>query len=298
MKKLYGVVPAMTTPFDKADHVDIACMRQQVDFLISKGVHGLYPMGTTGEMLHLTTEERKTVAKTVVEQADGRVPVYLNCGANTTREVIELAQHAAAVGADGIGCVTPYYLKVNDREMVEFYTAVANSVPKDFPVYLYGIPQCACNDISLDACKTILQRCPNVVGMKYSFMDFNRLIDYCNLDPAFEVMVGLDLVFLQTLTVGSVGIVSGISSTYPEPFVAVYNAYVKGDLKEAERLQKIAVRYVRVLRACSNMAYFKAAQEYRGLPGSHMRAPQLDLSDKERADFLEELKAIDIYGSV
>ncbi len=298
MKKLFGVTTAMTTPFTCDDRIDVASIRETVDFLISKGVHGLYPLGTTGEMLHLTLDERKLVAQTVVEAAAGRVNVFVNCGANTTRDAVQLARHAASVGADGIGAVTPYFLKVSDRELEEYYVTLARCVPEDFPLYMYSIPQCAANDIDPAVCQAVRRRCPNVAGIKYSYADFSRLIDYCSLGDGFSVMIGPDLLFLQGMTVGCDGVVSGISGIFPEPFVAVYNAYMAGNLKEAERLQRLCVAYVRILRAGSNMAYFKAAMDYRGLRGGHMRAPQLNLTPAEKEAFLAELKAMDVYGAI
>ena len=147
MKKLFGVTTAMTTLFTADGAPNVQAMRELTDFLIEKGVNCLYPLGTTGEMLRMTVEERKLVAKTVVEQAAGRCTVFIHVGAMRQEDAIELAKHAYEIGADGIGVVSPQFFGANDREIEEFYVAVAGSVPQDYPVYLYNIPQCAANDI-------------------------------------------------------------------------------------------------------------------------------------------------------
>ena len=115
MKKMFGVINAMITPFTKDDQVDVAALKTYTDYLINGGVHCLYPCGTTGEMLKMSAAERKLVAETVVKQNAGRILVYIQVGAMTTRETIELARHAHSIGADGIGVVTPQFFYANDR---------------------------------------------------------------------------------------------------------------------------------------------------------------------------------------
>ena len=115
MKKMFGVITAMVTPFTKDDQVDVKTLQAYTDYLIKNGVHCLYPCGTTGEMLKMNAAERKIVAETVIKQAAGRALVYIHVGAMTTKETIELAQHAHSAGADGIGVVTPQFFTVSDR---------------------------------------------------------------------------------------------------------------------------------------------------------------------------------------
>lgn len=148
MKKLYGVITAMTTPFTADGKVDTAALEEQTEYLIEKGIQCLYPCGTTGEMYLMSAEERELVAETVVKKAAGRVTVFIHVGAMTVDETIRLAQHAHKIGADGVGVVTPSYFTVNDRAMVEYYKTVCAALPDDFPVYVYVIPQLAHNDIS------------------------------------------------------------------------------------------------------------------------------------------------------
>lgn len=291
MKKLFGVTTAMITPIDGNDRIDMGVVRSLTDFLVGKGVNCLYPLGTTGEMIRLSIEERKAVAETVVKQAAGRCTVFIHCGAVRQDETIALIQHAEKIGADGAGVVTPSYFGVNDREMETFYAAISESVSKDFPIYLYNIPQCAANDLRTEVIEKIAARCPNIIGIKYSYADMIRTIDYLRVKGGdFSVLHGCDSLFLAALCMGCDGTVSGISGVYPEPFVALYKAWLAGDIKEAMRQQDIAIDFIRALRGGSNMAYFKTGLEHRGINGGHMRAPQLDLNSEEKSALIALLK--------
>ncbi|MBS0849253.1 dihydrodipicolinate synthase family protein [Citrobacter sp. JGM124] len=281
MKKLFGVTVAMTTPFDVNDNVDVNALAALTEMLISKGVSCLYPCGTTGEMLRLSVEERKTVAETVINTAKGRLPVFIHVGAMTLKETIALARHAASAGADGVGVVTPQFFSASDRELENFFVTVANSLPADYPVYLYNIPQCAANNLKPEVVARIQQQCKNVIGIKYSFADNNTTLGYLAVTDNFSVLHGYDKFFLGYLDAGCDGTVSGCACVFPEPFVNMYRAYINHDLKAAKHWQSVCVKFSDTLKSGSNMAIFKAALKMRGLHESHMRLPQLDLLAEE-----------------
>lgn len=113
MKKMYGVNTPLSCPMTADGEVDYEGLRNLCNFLVEKGIHGLYPNGSTGEMIYLTLEERKKILEVTVETVRGRTNVFAMVGANNTQDTIELAQHAEKVGADGIGVVTPFYFKLD-----------------------------------------------------------------------------------------------------------------------------------------------------------------------------------------
>ncbi|MCA0757606.1 dihydrodipicolinate synthase family protein [Paenibacillus sp. N4] len=296
MKRLYGVTTAMVTPFDKDGQVNLDKVQQLTEFLIGKGVHGLFPLGTTGEMVRLSVAERKSVAETVVRTASGRVTVFIHAGAATLEDTVELAQHAHAVGADGVGVVTPFFLGANDLELERYYVTVASALPDDFPVYLYNIPQCASNDLKTEVAERVQAACKNVVGIKYSYPDFLRTNEYLSINGGeFSVMQGADRLFLPALAMGCDGVISGVSCVYPEPFVAVYNAYLEKDLDKARELQRIAIQYCEVLRSGANMSYFKEALKLRGIDAGFMKAPQLDLTEAEVRELERKLSLLPTF---
>lgn len=292
MKTMFGVINAMTTPFTTTGEVDVEGLKKQVDFLIEKGVNCLYPLGTTGEMYLLSTEERKLVAKTVVEHAAKRAIVYIHVGSMTTKEACELAKHAEDIGADGVGAVTPSYFGCSDRAIIQYYKDISNAVSKDFPIYLYSIPQCSGNDIKPEVAEELANSCSNIVGIKYSYPDMIRILNYIKIrDGNFSVLVGPDKLFLAGLISGAQGVVSGIAGPMPEPFVAVYKAYLDGDLEKAKKLQKIACDVTDLLRCGSDMGVFKEVLRRRGInEHAFMRRPLLEMEADDANSLWEKVK--------
>lgn len=291
MKKMYGVICAMTTPFDEQDKVDVPALKEYTEFLVKKGVHCLYPAGTTGEMLLMTPEERELVAETVVKQAAGRAVVYIHVGTMTTKDTIRLAQHAHKIGADGIGVVTPSFFGMTDRAMIQYYQDISASVPEDFPIYLYAIPQCASNDLQPDVVAEIARTCKNVVGIKYSYADMQRLKEYIKInDRRFSVLFGADRLFLPALVSGADGVVSGCAGPWPDHFIKVYEAFQKGDFETARKEQMIADEMCTILKAGADMSVFKTALGFVGLQGGHVRKPLLDITEEEKKKLYEAFK--------
>ncbi len=287
MKRLLGVITAMTTPFDEKGQLDLEALEQQTEFLIEKGVNCLYPTGTTGEMYLCTEEERKAIAKTVVRKAAGRVTVFIHVGAMSQEETIRLAKHAEEIGADGIGVVTPSYFTVDDRAMAAYYKAVCQAVSSGFPVYAYAIPQLAHNGLSCEVLEEICAASPNLVGIKYSYADMSMLLKYKRVNKGnFSVVFGADHLFLPALTAGCDGTVSGCSGPFPEPFVEVYKHFLAGDMEAARIAQDKANDLVWLMKGGADMSIFKNILTLRGVRGGHMRAPLMDLSQEE----VEKLK--------
>lgn len=292
MKTMYGVINAMTTPFNVDGSVDYESLKNQVDFLIEKGVNCLYPLGTTGEMYLLSTDERKKVAETVVKHANNRAIVYIHVGSMTTAEACELAKHASDIGADGIGAVTPSYFGCSDRAIIQYYKDISSSVPNDFPIYLYSIPQCSGNDIKPEVAQRIVDICPNVVGIKYSYPDMIRVLNYLRINNGnFSVLVGPDKLFYPGLCCGAQGVVSGIAGPMPEPFVALYKAYKEGNHELCAKLSKTCGDVTDLLRCGSDMAVFKNVLVKRGIiKNSCMRKPLLDLEADDAANIWKEVQ--------
>jgi dihydrodipicolinate synthase/N-acetylneuraminate lyase len=291
MKKLFGVITAMTTPFDEKDHLDVEALETQTQFLIEKGVNCLYPTGTTGEMYLMSSEERELAAETVVKKVSGKIPVYIHVGAMKLADTIRLAKHACRIGADGIGVVTPSYFGVNDKAMVLYYEEISKNLPEDFPIYLYAIPQCASNDLKPQVVQEIANRCKNVIGIKYSFADMLRLKDYLNVNEGnFSVLFGADRLFLPALVMGVGGTVSGCSGPMPEHFVGVYKAYLEGNYEKALAEQRIANEICEIIKSGADMAIFKSVLDFRNLKGGHMRKPLIDLDDTQKEELFRQIK--------
>jgi len=289
MKKLFGVTVALITPMDADGMFDPEAMRRLTSILIKKGVNCLYPCGTTGEMNKLSLKERKKVAETVISEVNHRVTVFIHVGAEAETKTLKLAKHAYEIGADGIGIITPRFLGCNNREITGYYMRIAKELPNKFPIYLYNIPQYTASDLTYEAVIDIYNNNENVIGIKYSYTDFNRTLEYLKVSPNFSVLHGCDKLFSSFLVLGCNGTVSGVAGVFPEPFIKVYENFLLSDIAEMQKWQRIGVEICDILKCGKNMAYFKKALSYRGISAGHMRLPQLDLCEEEKIKLVEQL---------
>ena len=300
MKKFFGVVTPLVTPMTGNEAVDYDSLENLCDYLVKKGINGLYPNGTTGEVIYLSVEERKKILEHVLKANAGRAVVFSQVGASNTRETVELARHAEEAGADGIGVVTPYYHKLSDEQLFRFYKTVAGSVSPDFPVYLYAIPQLAANDISVDLTRRIADECPNVIGMKYSYPEMPRMLKFLDIRGGdFSVMCGPDDLFYCLLSSGGDGTISGNSNVIPEQYAAVYSAFLAGDWKKAARLQDRVIALNAVISGPNNIACYKSGLVRRGIiAGNTTRSPLTALTPAEEEALFARMDALDYLHPV
>lgn len=273
-ERFRGVFPAITTPISPDGHdVDPGAIPRLCDFLIEKGVHGFFALGSTGEGVLLSLDERRRVAELVVGHAAGRVPVIVNAGALTTRDCLALTRHAAEIGADAVALVSPFYYKLTGEQQTAHYAAVLEAAG-ELPVFLYNIPQATGNTITLEILERLWEQFPNLAGLKDSSGNVPALQEILFNAPArLRIFVGEDLVDLAGLLLGAHGVVSSISGVFPEPYVALYDAVTRGDLEAAKAAQKAINELVKCLTAAPHVAMCKEALALRGVPVGPARAP-------------------------
>lgn len=288
MKKLYGVVVPIVTPLTEEDTVDVPSLERLVDYCIDSGLQAIYPCGTTGEMMYLTVEERKLVSETVVRKAAGRVPVFVHAGAWNLKDTIELARHAVRIGADGIAVVTPAFFTVREQGLIDYFTAVARSVPEDFPVYLYAIPQCAANDITPAVARKASELCPNITGIKYSYPDMTRIQQMLRIhDGSFSVLVGPDHLFAAVCAMGGDGVVSGNAQVLPDYYEKIWGLIQGKRYDEAARWQHKTNILNEKLCAINNIAAYKVMLKHRGIIATtKMRRPMENLTAEQEAELI------------
>lgn len=292
MKRMKDLIVPTITPFDEKGEIDKEGIKFHFDFLIKTGVRDFYVLGTTGEVFLMNTEERKIVAELAVEYVGDRGNIFIQVGSISTKEACDLAQHAASIGAAGIGAVTPFYFNVSQLEMENYYLAIAKSVSDDFPVYLYNLPGCTTNDL-LPETVSKLAEIKNIVGIKNSMQDIlrlNRLVDETPDD--FDVIIGADPILMSAILYGAKGSVSGNANVFPEIFLEFYHALKEKNYDKA-RQKQIAIRYIAtVLKDGANLAYFKQALVYRGFKPTFTRKPLLGLNPVEKDILNNEVKEI------
>lgn len=294
MKRLYDIVIPMITPLSKKDNIDIQSLERLTEYLIQKEVDCLYPCGTTGEMVYLSNEERKVVVETVVKTTAGRIPVFAQVGGANTRDTIMLAKHAVRSGADGIGVVTPWYFQLSSKAIVDYYCEVSKAVPLDFPIYMYGIPQNAVNDITEEIVREVVCRCRNVIGIKYSAPDLTRIQQFIKIkDGEFDVLVGPDHLYSVVAAAGGVGVVSGNAMIIPK----YYNEIKKAIHSQNWELARIEQSKTNVLNEIlckkNNIACYKAILKEVGIISTNkMRKPMESISRAYINQVLKELRDV------
>lgn len=230
-----GIIPAMVTPLTSDRKINMESLRKLTNYLIAGGVHGLFAVGTQGEFYALTYEEKKKVIETVVEEARGRVPVYAGTGAVTTREATALTQMAESAGVNAVSVITPYFIKPNEMELLEYFTTVAKSTR--LPVLLYGNPARTGIPLSTDLVVR-LSKVENIVGIKDSSGDMTLTAEYIRrMDDKFSVLAGRDTLIYGSLCYGGKGAIAATANVVPKVVVEIYEAFQAGDLKRSLEAQ-------------------------------------------------------------
>jgi dihydrodipicolinate synthase/N-acetylneuraminate lyase len=265
-KILHGVVPAMATPIQSNGYqVERAGIAPLVNFLIDRGVSGLFVGGTTGEGILLSSQQRKWLYEETITAASGRVPVLLHVGANTTSEAINLADHASSIGASAVVAMTPYFLTVSDEALLDYFSAIAKAAGNT-PFFAYDIPQLAVNGVSPKLLQQLSQNIPNFAGLKCSRPDMQMIRQHLDVLPAeCCLMVGNEYIALGALAMGATGLISGLSTAVPEPFVALTKAYTAGQLPQAQAIQKQISKMLDVLPANARFGSIKSILNERGI---------------------------------
>lgn len=293
MDRIKGISAALLTPFNQAGELDFKALEEHCDFLIEKGIHSLYILGTTGESFLMSLEERQRFAKHVVDYVSGRVPVFMHIGDIPTRNAIEMLEFAKTIEVNGVGAITPFYYGMNQDELYTYYNDLSQAAGDELDLYLYNLPGCTTNDL-LPETIVELAKLDNVIGIKNSMDDMVRLCNLVDQTPDdFDVIQGSDILLSSGLLYGAAGSVSGNSNVFPEFFVQLYDAYLEGDIKEVKRIQKIISEIAMVLKNGSNLAYFKRALEIRGLRPSYTRKPIKDLNKNQFSELEKNIREIE-----
>lgn len=233
---IHGVIPPIVTPVDDEERVEEAGLRRMVDYVIAGGVHGILAMGSNGEFFGLEHEEQIRALTIILDQTDGRVPVYMGIGAITTRECVRMARKAEELGAQAITILPPMFLTPNEDELFAHFKAIADATR--LPVLLYNNPDKVKNNISVNLLLR-LTGIPNIVGMKDSSGDMTLTAEYIRLtrDKNFKIFAGRDVMILGSMVYGAAGCVASTANIVPELVVEIYEKYKAGDIDGAREAQ-------------------------------------------------------------
>jgi 4-hydroxy-tetrahydrodipicolinate synthase len=283
-----GILPALTTPFDLHDAIDVDALQANVAGLLEAGVHGLVACGTMGEAGALSGAERRVVVDAVVEAAAGRVPVVVGVSSGTPGASIGHAADAAAAGADAVMLLPPLGYRADEREVEAFYAAVAGA--SDLPVMLYNNPEASGTDLPAALIARLADRVSGIVAVKECSGDARRIPALLALTDV-EVLVGGDDWALEGFCAGATGWVSGVADVAPEACVELWERCRAADLERAREVYARLLPLARFDMTPKLVQFYKAGQDAVGRAGGPARPPRLPLTDAE-ADELREALAV------
>jgi 4-hydroxy-tetrahydrodipicolinate synthase len=278
--KFRGSFTALVTPF-KNGSVDEKTFRDFVEWQIAEGTNGLVPVGTTGESPTLSHNEHKEVVEWCVDQAHGRVPVVAGAGSNSTKEAVDLAQHAEKAGADAVLVVTPYYNKPTQDGLYAHYKAINDAI--GIPILIYNIPGRSVIDMSVDTMKRLYEL-KNIAGVKDATANMTRVsVQRAAMGEDFNQMSGEDITALGFMAHGGHGCISVTSNVAPRLCSEFQAACLKGDFAAALKLHdKLTPLHINLFVETSP-APIKYALSLIGKGSNTLRLPMVPATENAQA---------------
>ena len=270
---LRGALAAALTPLkDAGEALDEIAVAPYVDFLAAGGVDGLLALGTTGEGFLLPVEQRRRAAQLFVEAGRGRLQVAVHCGAQSTWDTVELAAHAADIGADAVAVMAPPYFTLDEAELLSHFSAAARAAAPT-PFYIYEFAARSGYAVPVSVLEQLREAAPNFRGLKVSDTPWERFAPY--LLEGLDIFVGPESLIPQGLAAGAVGAVSALASAFPE---LVANAVRNPDDADLGPVRAALERFP--LQAAAKVVVAR-----RGVPiGPDVRRPLRTLTEEERTE--------------
>jgi len=288
-----GIIVAMITPFDSQQNVNEQGLRDLTNFLRKAGVHGLFPVGSQGEFYALEEKEKCRIWEIVLEEVNGKIPVYAGTGAITTREAIRLTKLAERIGVDAVSVITPFYVRPSQEELYDHYVEIAKSTL--LPVILYTNPGRTGNvNLSVSVVKKLSQ-IDKIVGIKDSSGDMDLTLKYIQNTPSdFSVLAGRDTLIYGILMYKGKGAITATANVVPEIAVQIYERFKRGDYEGALEAQ----RRLAPVRNAFGLATFpivvKEALNMMGIPAGPCRGPVGEMNEEAKKKLRKVLQRLNL----
>jgi len=277
MKKFKGTGVAIITPFKSDSSIDFAAMGRVVNHVINGGVNYIVALGTTGESVTLTHDEKNAVISYVAEIIDGRIPLVVGIGGNNTQEVINSIRQADLEKVDGIMSVAPYYNKPTQKGLLMHFKAIATCSP--VPVIVYNVPSRTSCNMSADTSIELAHEYDNIVAIKEASGDISQIMKIVKGKPDnFNVISGDDMMTLPIIATGGIGVISVLANAFPAAVSEMVNHALKHDFKKARELQFKYLEATELLFTEGNPAGVKAFMSLQNLCNNTLRLPLTTVS--------------------
>ncbi len=293
---LHGIFPPIPTPFINGN-IAYDELAANIEKWSKAGLKGLVAMGSNGEYIYLSAEEKRKFVEKVVEITPDHMLVIAGTGCESTQETIELTRDCAARGVHAALVVTPHYYggRMNEAAMHAYFTAVADQTP--IPILLYNVPKFTHINMTAGLVAQ-LSRHPNIIGIKDSTGNVIQLGEIANhVDAGFNLLVGTAGALFGALTLGCVGGVLALANVAPQICVRIYQLVQEGKFEAAKKLQLKMIPVNQAVTATYGVSGLKAAMDMLGYFGGDPRPPLLPSSEKEKSEIREILIKADLLES-
>jgi 4-hydroxy-tetrahydrodipicolinate synthase len=287
----HGVFPYLVSPIDSSGRIKTDVLARLCDDLIKAGVHGLTPLGSTGEFAYLDRAQRTAVVQTTIEATNKRVPVVAGVAATATADAVAQAKEYQRLGADGILAILEAYFPVKDAQIEQYFRAIADAV--DIPVVLYTNPQFQRSDLSLDVIARLAEH-PRIRTIKDASTNTGRLLSIMNRVPAMRVFSASAHIPAAVMLIGGVGWMAGPANIVPRQSVRLYDLCRAHKWPEAMELQRKLWRINEAFARFNLAACIKAGLQLQGYDVGDPVPPQAALTADERKAVEKTLMELDI----
>ncbi len=292
-----GTATALVTPFKKDGSVDEAALRDFVDFQIEGKVEALVPVGSTGEGATLSESEQAFVVETVVDQANGRVPVIGGASSNATAKAVALARQVKSCGADAILSVAPFYNKPTQDGIYQHFSAIADAV--EMPLVIYNVPGRTASNIEAATTLRIAEEIPFVAGVKEASGNLTQIMEILLRRPAgFCVWSGDDNLTLPLMALGADGIISVVSNEIPKLFSDMVRLALKGRIAKAREVHEQLLPLMNINFIETNPVPVKAVLAMMGLIEENYRLPLTPIRDDHREELRKVVEGLGLLKAV
>lgn len=283
-----GTGVAIVTPFHQDGNIDFPALGKLIDFLISGKVEYLVVMGTTGENVTISKEEKQRIFSFVAEHNQGRLPLVAGIGGNNTMEVVEGLKKTDLKGYQAILSVSPYYNKPNQNGIFEHYKMVAGEAP--LPVIMYNVPGRTGMNVSADTTLKIAQHFPNIIATKEASGNFDQINKIIKYKPqGFELISGDDGITLPMVACGAIGVISVVANAYPAAFSSMVRYALANRYPEARELHYRLTDIINSMFEEGSPSGVKAFLSEMGICGNNFRLPVYPVSDSLMARIREQV---------
>jgi 4-hydroxy-tetrahydrodipicolinate synthase len=276
---LHGVFPYLVSPVHADGRVKDDVLGRLVNDLVGTGIHGITPLGSTGEFAYLNAAQRETIVRVTIEATAKRIPVIAGVASTVTRDAVEQAKRYQALGADGILAVLEAYFPLKDAQIESYFRAIADAV--DIPVVIYTNPQFQRSDLTIDTIARLAEH-PRIRYLKDASTNTGRLMSIINRCPQLKVFAASAHIPAAVMMIGGVGWMAGPANIVPRQSVRLYDLCRAGRWDEAMALQRKLWHVNEAFARFQLAACMKAGLEIQGYAVGDPVLPQVPLSPAER----------------